>query len=107
MKKRTRKWMIAGGIAAGLLLVAGLDARLTVRHYTVESEKVEQAVRLAVLTDLHSCKYGQNQQNLLDAVADQDPDLVLLCGDIVDDELWKEEWRSPLTVKKLAGQCPG
>ena len=98
--------MIAGGIAAGLLLVAGLDARLTVRHYTVESEKVEQAVRLAVLTDLHSCKYGQNQQGLLDAVADQDPDLVLLCGDIVDDELWKEEWRALLTVKKLAEQCP-
>lgn len=106
VKKQTRNWMIAGGIAAGLLLVAGLDARLTIQHYAVESEKVEQAVRLAVLTDLHSCKYGQNQQDLLDAVADQDPDLVLLCGDIVDDELWKEEWRALLTVKKLAEQCP-
>lgn len=98
--------MIAGGIAAGLLLWAGLDTRLAVRYYTVESEKVEEPVRLAVLTDLHACKYGKNQQDLLKAVAAQDPDLVLLCGDIVDDEPRMPEERALFTVKKLAEQWP-
>lgn len=71
---------------SGVFLLAGLDARLLVRAYTVESGRLTGPVRLAVLTDLHACAYGEGQRELLDAVAEQSPDLVLLCGDIVDDE---------------------
>ena len=43
-----------------------------------------------VLTDLHSCTYGEDQRTLLDAVAAQLPHAVLLGGDIVDDVLPEE-----------------
>lgn len=105
MKKRTAALLAAGGAAAGLLLAA-LDVRLAVRYYVVESEKVDAPIRLAVLTDLHACRYGTNQKNLLDAVEEQDPDLVLLCGDMVDDEPRMEEWRALFTIKKLAERWP-
>ncbi len=106
MKKRTKKLLLAGGVAAGALLCAALDSRLAIRAYVVESEKVEAPLRLAVLTDLHACRYGKNQAQLLAAVAAQRPDLVLMCGDIVDDEPRMEEWRALLTIKKLAERWP-
>ena len=105
MKKRTAALLTAGSATAGILLAA-LDVRLAVRHYTVESEKVDGPIRLAVLTDLHACRYGKNQEQLVAAVAAQNPDLVLMCGDIVDDEPRMEEWRALLTVKKLADRWP-
>ena len=106
LKKRSKKLLLAGGIAAALLVWAGLDTSLTVQIYTVESGKVEAPVRLALLTDLHSCDYGEGQRELLDAVEEQDPDLVLLGGDIVDDGPEMPEERALTTVEALAERWP-
>ena len=107
MTKRKKRALALGlAAAAGALLLAGLDARLAVRTYPIGSEKVTGPVRLAVLTDLHSCAYGAGQKNLLDAVAEQDPDLVLLCGDMVDDAPRMPERRALDTVEALAERWP-
>ena len=106
MKKRTKGVLAAALAAAGVFLLAGLDARLLVRAYTVESGRLTGPVRLAVLTDLHACAYGEGQRELLDAVAEQSPDLVLLCGDIVDDEPRMPEERALDTVEALAAVWP-
>ena len=106
LKKRSKKLLLAGWIAAALLVWAGLDTSLTVQIYTVESGKVEAPVRLALLTDLHSCDYGEGQRELLDAVEEQDPDLVLLGGDIVDDGPEMPEERALATVEALAERWP-
>ena len=106
MKKRTKGVLAAALAAAGVFLLAGLDARLLVRAYTVESGRLTGPVRLAVLTDLHACAYGEGQRELLDAVAEQSPDLVLLCGDIVDDEPRMPEARALDTVEALAAVWP-
>ena len=107
LKKRI-KWLLPAAAAAGLaaFFLAGLDGGLTVRSYTVESGKVTAPVRLAVLTDLHACDYGEDQRELLDAVAAQAPDLVLLVGDIVDDEPRMPETRALETVEALAEGWP-
>ena len=107
MTKKTKRTLALGlAAAAGVALLAGLDARLAVRTYTIESERVSGPVRLAVLTDLHACAYGEGQRNLLDAVAAQSPDLVLLCGDIVDDDPRMPEERALVTVEALAEVWP-
>lgn len=98
--------MLAGGAAVCLLLWLGLDSALTVQTYTVAHPKVEEPVRLVLLTDLHSCDYGDGQRELLDAVEEQDPDLVLLGGDIVDDGAEMPEERALATVEALAEQWP-
>jgi predicted MPP superfamily phosphohydrolase len=58
-----------------------------VRAYTVQSSKLSagNSVRIAVITDLHSHVWGKDQQPLLDMIASQQPDLIALVGDIVDD----------------------
>ena len=106
MKKRTKNLLLAGGIAAGLLVWAGLDSGLTVRKYTVESEKIDSTVRLVLLTDLHCCDYGEGQQELLDVVEAQSPDLVLLSGDIVDDDPRMPEEKALTAVEALAERWP-
>lgn len=85
-----------------LLLVLALDSRLAVRTYTLETDEVTAPMRLAVVTDLHSCAYGENQEELASAVLNLDPqpDGVLLVGDIVDDQLPEENaWTA---VSRLA-----
>lgn len=58
-----------------------------VRHYEVGSDQVSETVRIAFASDLHSCSYGENQTGLLDIIDEQQPDVVLFGGDIVDDVL--------------------
>ena len=76
--KRKKRLIWAGAAAALVGLAAGLDSRLTAPHYQIESKKLSGTVRVALITDLHSCNYGAGQRELLDAVAAEQPDLVLL-----------------------------
>ena len=46
-----------------------------------------EGLRLALVTDLHSCRYGAEGRVLVDAIKAQNPDAVLLSGDIFDDRL--------------------
>lgn len=105
-KGRLRRGLLlaAGGIAAAMLL--GLDNRLTVRTYRVASAKLTGPVRVVLLSDLHSCDYGPGQGELLDAVAGQSPDLVLLTGDMVDDEPRMDKARAYEAVTALAERWP-
>lgn len=86
MKRKKR--MVLGVIMAGLglFLITGLDSRLTLQNYTVASEKLTSPVRILFLSDLHSCNYGEGQGKLLELALAQEPDLILLGGDWVDDD---------------------
>ena len=90
-------------LLAILLLAAAFDCRLTTRTYAIEAP-VSVPVRLAVLADLHSCAYGEEQEELLQAVAAAEPDGVLLVGDIVDDVLPEEN--AFLVLEALAREYP-
>ena len=70
-----------------LLLLVICDSRLKTVYYTVTSDKITVPVRIVLLTDLHSCRYGKNQENLVKEVQKQNPDVVLLGGDIFDDKM--------------------
>ena len=104
---RKRKWRLAAGIGAAALLtvlaLAAFDSRLVTRSYSIEAP-LSAPVTLAVVTDLHSCGYGEGQRELLDAVEAAAPDAVLLVGDIVDDVLPQEN--AFTVLEALAGQYP-
>ena len=108
MKRKWNKkrilWLSSILIALVLLVLFCCDFRLKTVYYSVESDKLSAPVRLVLLTDLHSCKYGENQKNLIEAVQKQNPDFVLLGGDIFDDKVPHKN--AELTVKQLAEQFP-
>ena len=102
MEMKKRKLLLILGFA--FLTVAGLSMRLKTVTYTVESDKISHSVRIALITDLHGCWYGKEQENLLRAVEQENPDIILLGGDIFDDEVPYE--KSEITVEKLAKKYP-
>ena len=96
--KKRKKLCIILLLAAVILITC--DMRLKNVYYTIESEKVSQPVRLVLITDLHSDKYGKNQSTLIKAVEKQNPDVVLLGGDIFDDA--KAYTNAEIALKQLA-----
>lgn len=70
-----------------VLALLAFDVRLKIVQYTITSEKIKKPMRIALVTDLHSCKYGAGQKTLIDAVDREKPDMILLGGDIFDDEI--------------------
>ena len=82
------KW-VGGGALLALVAAVACDSRPVLQTYALETEEISAPVRLAILTDLHSCDYGAGQRELLDMVEglNPQPDAVLLAGDIVDDKL--------------------
>ena len=70
-----------------LLILPGFYNALIVRHYIIEAPEIASCIRIALITDLHSCAYGEGQRELVDAIDAEAPDLVLLGGDIFDDNL--------------------
>lgn len=89
MKKKKRRVIILLGAAAVLLclIVPGLYNALRVVRYGVPAKGIERPIRIALVTDLHACAYGEGQRELLDAIGAEQPDLVLLGGDIFDEDM--------------------
>ena len=102
--------MIIPRVAAVLLAVLaalvlpGFYNALAVRRYAVEAPGLARPVRIALITDLHSCAYGEGQRELADAVGAEAPDLVLLGGDIFDDDLPDD--RAEAFLRAIGGRYP-
>ena len=45
----------------------------------------DSVIRIVLVSDLHSTIYGDNQSVLIDKIKEQNPDLIILSGDIFDD----------------------
>ena len=85
-------------------LFSAFDVRLKTVEYTITSDKITNPIRIALVTDLHSCRYGKNQKTLIDAVVKQNPDIVLLGGDIFDDKIPDEN--TELFLAGISGKYP-
>jgi len=93
-------------IAAAILVFLGygLYNPLSVSEITLPSGKIETPVRIAQISDLHSCSYGENQTALTELIIRQEPDLICLTGDIFDDVLPDDNAETLLA--ELAGRYP-
>lgn len=75
----------------GLIMFRMFDTSLNVIHYTIEDDRVKDAIKIAHISDLHSCDYGENQVTLTTAIDEEAPDIIVLTGDIFDDEMPHEK----------------
>jgi predicted MPP superfamily phosphohydrolase len=89
-KTRRAKFMVGIPLIilgqAAIILFA-FNQNLTVSHYRLETAKISGQVKLALVTDYHSCAYGDGQNQVLTLLDTEQPDAVLLCGDIFDHKL--------------------
>ncbi|MBQ3573245.1 MAG: metallophosphoesterase [Clostridia bacterium] len=102
--KRKRGCIVAIMIFATMviLVLCAFDARLKVKNYAVESPKITESIKLALVTDLHSCLYGDEQRELIKAIEDKNPDTVLLAGDIFDD--WMPDDNTKTFIGGISGK---
>ena len=91
-------------VILSFFFVCAFDVRLRTVNYTVETNKVTKPIRIALITDLHSCKYGKGQRVLIKAIKKQNPDIVLLGGDICDDRIPHDNTK--LLLKEIANKYP-
>lgn len=84
-----KKAIIIFLLLAGLtvLFLTAFSDRLLIRRYTVRSDKLCTDIRIALIADLHGSKYGDGQKDLIAAINRENPDILLLGGDLFDDEV--------------------
>ena len=105
--KLTRKQIIRRIIVISVLLILilpGLNNKLKTVNYSIESDKIDNPVRIALITDLHSCRYGDNESELISALDAEHPDIVMLGGDIFDDQLSNDNTEEFL--RNISGRYP-
>ena len=73
-----------------LIVFLAFNQSLAVSRYNVESAKISGQIKLALVTDLHACEYGDGQSELLRTIDREAPDVILLCGDVFDDRTSSE-----------------
>ena len=81
-----KKLWILGAVLLCLLLGWELyrsNRVLTVEYEQIPTELVTDKVRIVHLSDLHNAQFGENNEKLLAAVADQEPDLIFFTGDLI------------------------
>lgn len=88
-KKKKTVVIVCSGIIFMLCLfvIFGIDNSTEVTYYQIYSNKIDDTVTMAFVSDLHSCDYGERSEELCRLVDEQKPDIVLLGGDFFDDEL--------------------
>lgn len=76
----------------------------TVREYVVNSDKISSPVRIVMLSDLHGCEHPA----LSERVAELKPDLILLCGDMINHhhETGEDILVTAALVRRLAAIAP-
>lgn len=85
LKRSKRKIIILIVLIVIIVAAFAFDSRLKIQNYDIESDDITENICIALITDLHSCKYGKDEIKLIEAIDAQKPDVVLLGGDICDD----------------------
>ena len=96
-----------GILAVILLWVVLYDSnRFVVRKYTVTDKRIRKPCRAVVMADLHNKRYGKNNERLLAAIREQQPDFILIAGDIITAKPGRELETALQLLRELAGEYP-
>lgn len=80
-----------------------------VTHYDIKAEKLNGLKcerKVVFLSDLHNNRYGRNNEKLLSAVKEQNPDLILIGGDMLIGKVGVSTKVAEELVKELMKMCP-
>ena len=88
---RQHKWtlIISVLLFLGITTCQNLDQSkhsLSYSSYQIPSDKIDTPIRILQLTDLHNSEFGENNQELIDQITGQAPDLILVTGDLLNSD---------------------
>lgn len=80
--------------------------RFVVVKHMVTDKRIQKSFRVAVLADLHNKRYGKNNENLLQAIKECRPDMVLIAGDMLTAKKGKTLDIALELLRELAKEYP-
>jgi hypothetical protein len=75
-------WLLAGGIVLLLIYGALLNGFPKKEVYEIVTEKVSDDFFIVLLTDLHECEHGRDNEKLLRQIRECSPDFICIAGDL-------------------------
>ena len=54
-------------------------------YYTIRDDRIKQSIRIVQLSDLHNSTFGEGNEKLINMVYKQNPDIILITGDLIND----------------------
>lgn len=105
------KWFILIGVIVFICIAEWIREIITfkVTHYDIKSDKLNKLNherKIVFLSDLHNNRYGKNNEKLFDAVKEQNPDLILIGGDMLVGKADVSTKVAEEFVSKLTEICP-
>lgn len=93
LKRRKRIFMAAGIVLAAVIVIAVFIKveiyisynSLEAEEYTISSDRINSEVKLALISDLHDHTFGEKNEELVQMLKEQGPDLILMAGDMIND----------------------
>lgn len=112
MKKRILKivkyvmivLLLCVGIAAVYVVTHITNDNLTVTNYEVDAG-LSESVRIVQISDLHNAEFGEENEELAELVKKQQPDIILLSGDMIN-SFDEETGPAETMVRKLCEIAP-
>lgn len=76
------------------ILLAGLIAfsiwssysLLQVNTYELDTDKIDEELRVVVIADLHEHEFGENNEELITEIKAQNPEIILMAGDFINND---------------------
>ena len=76
--------MLFAVVVVILLWVMSYDSnRFVLQKHGITDKRIRKKVRAVVLADLHNKRYGKENERLLEAIRSQEPDFILIAGDLL------------------------
>ncbi len=95
---------------APIIFIGALTALFALWYYNnftiktvyteITSDKVQNDVKIALISDLHGMKFGEDNKNLIETIDAQKPDIVVACGDMMTST--EPEETIPVAVELLS-----
>lgn len=77
--------MKLGRLLLGAVAIAGLPFGIDVTQYVYQTKKVFFPIRFVILSDLHGQSFNDDMNELINLVKAENPDVILLPGDLFDE----------------------
>ena len=87
-EKNMLKWLLLLLVIVCVIVVAEWMREIhtfQITHYDIQSPKLKNVKKrkIILLSDLHNCSYGKENEKLLKAVQNEKPDIILIAGDML------------------------
>jgi len=100
----TLAWILVVILISGVLIVGTIpNSKITITSYAITSTKIPETFDgyvIVQVSDLHNASFGKDQERLIQSIKAQNPDLIVLTGDMVGS--WDAKYNHSLVLIKEA-----